>query len=35
MLNVVNKKLLPSQEDLLHSRYQTLLGISEPIAVQQ
>jgi hypothetical protein len=36
MLDLVNEKLLPLREgNLLHSRYQAFLGISEPIAVHQ
>ena len=36
MLDLVNEKLLPLREgNLLHSQYQALPGISEPIAVHQ
>ena len=36
MLDLVNEKLLPlREEDLLHSRYQALLGISEASAVHE
>jgi hypothetical protein len=34
MLDAVNKKLLPSQEALLQSRRQDLVGISEAIVPQ-